>query len=54
MISSFKASHPEYEDREVNAMRDALLRSGDIKRIWGTTSDTRYQITESGKLKLKL
>lgn len=53
MISSFKTAHPEFGDREVNEMRAALLKSGDIEKVYGLTRQTRYRITDSGRYKLQ-
>lgn len=53
MIQSFKQKYPEYSDKDVDGMRVALLKAGDIEKVWGLTRETRYVITESGKRKLE-
>ena len=51
-IRSFKNQYPHFPSREVNEMRAALLRSGDLETIWGSTRDKRYKTSPSGLAKL--
>ena len=51
-IRGFKEQYPEYSDIQVNDMRQALILSGDIRKIYGNTQSARYKITDYGRVKL--
>lgn len=51
-INSFRDEFPNYTDQEVRDMRQALIRSEDLKEVWGQTQAKRYQTTRFGRMKL--